>query len=380
MKRLIPLIAAVLLLLASCTAMPSPHADGALDPDTGITLAVQYPIIDKSCETLRILIENGSNAAAQFGTEWSLEKRVGSTWRVVPFRANVGFESILHSVEPGGSSPRTIRFAHHMGSLTDGEYRIVLEISGAYYTAPFSVGASAITADTPHGFAPLDTLPDDYTTDDAAADGCVVIRHGEMTDGSAALAEFLRWKGSAQLRIASLTIEGDVVLHDIVSDGNCFIYTRDASRDAWGGELFRGWYANLLTDGCALYLSNHGVIDDAARYVCEIPEEIAETVRSFTPLELAAWSPDGICSAFLNGERMWINARSTSYIFTPSYAKNVFELIWTSDTTLLIIGRDGGKYVYEYRHIPEDGMDEYLSHTVSDTAPRWHDGELILPR
>ena len=48
MKRLIPLIAAVLLLLASCAAMPSPHADGALDPDTGIPQAVQYPIIDNS--------------------------------------------------------------------------------------------------------------------------------------------------------------------------------------------------------------------------------------------------------------------------------------------------------------------------------------------
>ncbi|MBQ2708256.1 MAG: hypothetical protein IJF67_08315, partial [Clostridia bacterium] len=102
MKIRLFLVFMLLPILASCAAMPSPHADGALDPDTGITLAVQYPIIDKSCETLRILIENGSDAAAQFGTEWSLEKRVGSTWRVVPFRANVGFESILHSVEPGG--------------------------------------------------------------------------------------------------------------------------------------------------------------------------------------------------------------------------------------------------------------------------------------
>lgn len=380
MKIRLFLVFMLLPILASCAARPSPHADGALDPDTGITLAVQYPTIDKSCETLRIAITNNSEESAEFGAAWSLERRTGDGWQVVPFRENVGFEAILYMLLPDGEQIRTIHFASLAKKLTDGEYRAVFEISDAYYSAPFSVGASAITADTPHGFAPLDMLPDDYTTDDAAADGCVVIRHGEMTDGSAALAEFLRWKGSAQLRIASLTFEGDVVLHDIVSDGNCFIYTRDASRDAWGGELFRGWYANLLTDGRALYLSNHGVIDDAARYVCEVPEEIAETVRSFTPLELAAWSPDGICSAFLNGERMWVNARSTSYIFTPSYAKNVFELIWTSDTTLLVIGRDGGKYVYEYRHIPEDGMDEYLSHTVSDTAPRWYDGELILPR
>lgn len=381
MKIRLFLVFMLLPILASCAARPSPHADGALDPDTGITLAVQYPIIDKSCETLRVAITNNSDKSAEFGAAWSLERRTDDGWQVVPFRENVGFEAILYMLLPGGEQIRTIHFASLAKKLTDGEYRAVFEISDAYYSAPFTVGPSNITVKTPHGFAPIDSLPDEYSLADAAADGCVCIEHGELIAGADRFAEFLRWKGGAQLRIASLTFEGDVVLTDIVSDGDQFVYTRDASRDAWGGELFRGWYANLLTDGTALYLSNHGTIDDAARYVCEIPAEIAAKVREFTTYTLAAWSPDGTRAAFMRDGRAWVSLPGAGYVITPKYAKDLCELCWTADDTLLVIGRDEKNYVYEYLHIPAgNGMEEYISHFVSDTAPRWYDGELILPK
>ena len=376
MKRFLVLLT-VMLLFAGC-AVPSPIDDAALNPDTGIRMYTQFEVIDDSAKTLQMMIENNSGASVSFGTEWTLEKRSGSGWKQLPFKPDVGFESILIGIADGGDAARMCHLSLIQSRLTDGEYRIVKEIGGHPYAAFFTVGDSSVTADAPYGFAPLASMPDTYSIDDAAADGCLVIRHGEQS-GEDALTKFIAWP-RGQLRIASLTFEGDVILADVIADGERYEYIRDNTRDAWADStIVRSFYANLLTDGESLWLSNRAKLDESAVYLCAAPKEICEAAAALPRAILASWSPDGSASVELaEDDRLLIRSSTCGMVHTLAEDVTITDFLWQDDKTLLAVAELGERYYYEFIRV--DGNDiSRLSHTISAHRPEWHDGELVIP-
>ena len=191
------------LLLSTIPGPRSPYDASLLNP-TGVTLRTQHAIYDDSCNYVLIYAENESDESLRYGTEWELEKLVRGVWRTVEPDINVSFTDLAIPLDAGSTNAFVCNLFAYADSLTDGEYRIVKDISGAYYTAEFLIGESPITVDTPHGFAPLEAIPKDYTSEAALADSCIVIT-ADGIGNEAVLMEFLafanvpRWRG--QLRV-----------------------------------------------------------------------------------------------------------------------------------------------------------------------------------
>ena len=140
-----------------------------MNGDSDIIVSVEFPVYDKSCEYVTLLIENKGDKSIQFGDDWSLEKKVLGSWMNVPFRENVGFNSILRILEPGKTFAASCYLTIFNGDIGNGEYRIIKKIDTITYSAEFQIGESQITEKSPFGYTPVNFMG--YDLEDAVGEG-----------------------------------------------------------------------------------------------------------------------------------------------------------------------------------------------------------------
>ena len=374
---------------------------------SNIVLSTQYPVYGNDCEYIVVIVENSTDENVMLGLYCMLEKKVGDEWMFVR-HASGGTDDVGFYCEPDNSFSTLCYLSSLDYDLDDGEYRIVKQVDGFWYAAEFTVGDSEITAESPHGFAPIDVLPADYTLDDAASDGCVCVTaggdviNGEKLDEFFEYAEQDYWRG--QLRIAHTTIEGDLILTDVIREERDRIdIVRDTTRDAYDiGKISTSYYSFFHNTGENIYVSSYFDLADDPEpfYLISCPDNSAapEIVGSYYDafydgeFSIQSWSPDGQIYAYCrsdNSERpakfsVASTGSSRGYPLGDSLPEHtrIIELKWQDANTIMAMAElpDDG-YYYEFVHIdtPEELNMERVSYTYSRYKYQIRDDMIIIP-
>ena len=393
-------ILSVLLLLTSCIwpQMPIPDNRTEFNPDSNIVMRTVYPVYDSECEKIHITIENCSDEKIEFGSPWYLQRQYGKRWyRVYPDEGVLYFTDILYYLMPGTKRYDSCFMNTYRNSMKKGHYRIVKEINGEWYTAEFEIGDSPITNGTPHGFLPLDQLPADYTPEQAAADGAVVLRQGEIIGGEHMTAFFADWDCygfSGQLRVMSETEDG-WLLTDLI-DGEPLItcITRSLRADGVQTVSTRYFGYDHQNNG-VLYLSNRrdftntdGCVPLFGGYA--LPQEITDALQSDQHTEdgplIRAWSPDGkICASVGYQGGLSFSASGWGTVWGGEHAgKTILDLVWQDANTLMVMAEGGepGLYLYEFFHVEAENWKTIrtISYTYSTHSyVNDEEGNILIP-
>lgn len=218
---------------------------------------------DPSVDRIWFTVENLSGGMMVTGMEYSLETLGDNgSWYQVPFREDVGWESILLGVQDG----RKQAFSCWMPMFdydfsNGGTYRIVKTIGEEICAGEFKLVEGAdISAETPYGYAPLEELPEDYSPirimdgpDEIDLDAGVIF-DGEGAYGVEQVAAFLEKNGlgiPCQLRTFQDYGEGAVMTIDVIFENGSYLW-RMRQENAVTEQRF----AYIVTDGSAIYLAN----------------------------------------------------------------------------------------------------------------------------
>ena len=414
-KRFLLLI--TIWMFLSLTACGNSMQEKDLNPNTGIKLQAVYPVYDESCEYISYKLENGSADSIEFGSYFQIERQVGRRWVAVKADMPIGFTDILYIAMPGTVRYETCYLGAYRSAIKAGRYRIVREINGDWYTAEFEIGESPITAQTPHGFVPLQDLPDAYTPEQAAADGVVIIRENEIVNAEAMSAFFSEWTHlgfRGQLRVMHET-GGGWVLTDLIlgdsRDTNFRVTLRtDDRRPEVSGAVQTSYYSffHLEEDNC-LWLSNYrdfethketdqlpdqGIVLYAYHGSVELfggtqlPEQITSLIddtynKEMTP-RMIVWSPDGKIKASASQEdELWLSTEGWGTVWGGEHSgMPIVDLRWQDANTLMVAAEsdESGIYLYEFFHIDAEDMKSirtisytYSSHSyITDEEGRIH--------
>ena len=372
--------------------------------ESDVILRTQYPVYDPSCEYVQVIIDNYTDEQVRYGEHWKIDQRLDGEWQPVEFE-NYGFNDIGLGADAHSGNAYSCRLSMLASELEEGEYRILKEIDGEVYAAEFRVGDSPVTAESPHGFVPLEQLPADYTSSDAADDGAVVVsQDGSITNGDK-LAEFFRyaelyyWLG--QLRVAHEQTDGSLILIDVIrSRPERIDIVTDTTRGADGDITSRYFRFFHGKDG-QIYAANFVDFEyDLEPFlIIDCPNE-TETLellsdyhtgvfaREFT---IYSWSPDGniraayrpkadypIILSFNNGD----DGGSCKVMGGEVDGSELIDIRWRDASTCIAIGElpDGG-YYYEYIQIDADDLDSTAVESFAYSSERYtlEDGEVVIP-
>lgn len=375
---------------------------------SNIVLSTQYPVYGNDCEYIVVIVENSTDENVMLGLYCMLEKKVGDEWMFVR-HASGGTDDVGFYCEPDNSFSTICYLSSLDYDLEDGEYRIVKQVDGFWYAAEFTVGDSEITSETPHGFAPLEKLPADYTLDDAASDGCVCVTAGGDVINGEKLDEFFEyaeqdfWRG--QLRIAYTTIEGDLILTDVIREERDRIdIVRDTTRDAYDiGKIQTSYYRYFRLDGSSVYLTNFYELsgDPEPFYLISLPEgsSAPELIRSYythpttTYFAIYSWSPgadirvcwqDNEYMSDPNHLNISTDGWSRSYKLKnelPADSK-IIDIRWQDEATCMVAARlPDDSYYYEFISVSSDDSKKFecLSYTYSRYKYQIRDDMIIIP-
>lgn len=374
------------------------------EPSVGeISVHTQFPVYDKSCEYVTLVIENNSGEMTEFGRPWELEKKVLGQWSAVPFE-QIAFTSEAICLMSGGTWAQKCSLTHFIGSVGDGEYRIVKKIGGGMYYAEFEIGQSVITAETPFGHEKLENLSLDP---DVIPVGNAVMMEDGTLQNAGELAEFLNaWYTSGmryQMRSAYRGDEGQVVLEDVTILADDKILWQCDTRRAPNGRISQKYYSNIVTDGARLYLSdwNEYKGDGSERVLLnftlpeDAAEEAADTVKNTGSREttLSRWSKDGVHNAIIvrneigvthhyedGGQMGKMISVTTDNLDNPQRMQYV-DLQWADDANLMVMvltnpGSQSPWYYYEFINTE---MEFTLSYTTSSHRYRWVNDHIEIP-
>ena len=374
-KRLFWLITIWMLFSLTACAMSAQgqYSEKDLNPDTGITLQAVYPVYDKSCEYISYKLANSSADTIEFGSYFRIERQVGKRWVAVRADTPVGFTDILYFAMPGTIRYETCYLNAYRSAIKPGRYRIVREINGDWYTAEFEIGDSPITAQTPHGFVPLQDVPDEYSPEQAAADGVVVLRKDGIDNSEVMSAFFSAWTQAGfrgQLRVMSETDSGwiltDLILGDTRNTSFRITLRTDDRRKEALGAVQTSYYSFFRIEDNCLWLSNyrdfetqHEKADRLLEQLIKpsvyyrgsvemfggipLPQQIAELINdtrdSETTPRVTVWSPDGQISASIGNEGwLWLNTDGWGTVWSGTWGdREVLDLAWKYDDTLVIV-------------------------------------------
>lgn len=372
--------------------------------ESDVILRTQYPVYDPSCEYVQVIIDNYTDEQVRYGEHWKIDQRLDGEWQPVEFE-NYGFNDIGLGADAHSGNAYSCSLSMLASELEEGEYRILKEIDGEVYAAEFRVGDSPVTAESPHGFVPLDKLPDDYTLGDAAADGAVIVsQDGSITNGDK-LTEFFRyaelyyWLG--QLRIAQEQADGSLILIDVIrSRPERIDIITDTTRSADGGIKARYFRFFHGKDG-SIYAANFVDFeyDPEPFLIIDCPNE-TETLellsdyhtgvfaREFT---IYSWSPDGniraayrpkadypIILSFNNGD----DGGRCKVMGGEVDGSELVDIRWRdAETCIAIVELSGGGYYYEYIQIDADDLDSTAVESFAYSSERYtlEDGEVVIP-
>lgn len=307
-----------LLVLAGCGEQETDAGEPPAEQETSsgsfsLELDTEWDVYDPSAEEIWcILSYEGEGDPLEFGAEYRLEVQTDSGWEQVPFVEGTGWDSVLYTLHVGESWAFPCVLSLFDYSFTDGTYRVVKEIGDQTLTAEFTLTeGAAISAETPYGFGPMEDLPEDWDTAEAAASGAVVFTEAGMENADAA--ETFLQKVSlgipSQLRTLQNYYESWPMLIDVIYENDSFRW-----RMRTGGEITEKRFSYIVTDGTDVYLSNGADWDSTEQYDSDkafllpsgsggdlVPaaQELMADQTAGSTIRYRIWSADGVWDASL---------------------------------------------------------------------------------
>ena len=279
------------------------------------TLTAERDAYDPSVETVWcVLSYEGEGEPLEYGASYWLDVREeDGTWTQVPLAENTGWDAVLYTLPSGEKQvfPCSLSMFDYDFS-GGGTFRVVKEIGDQTLTAEFTLTeGAAISAETPYGFGPIEDLPEDWDTADAAASGAVVFTEAGMENADAA--ETFLQKVSlgipSQLRTLQNYYESWPMLIDVIYENDSFRW-----RMRTGGEITEKRFSYVVTDGTDVYLSNGADWDSTERYDSDkafllpsgsggdlVPaaQELMADQTAGSTVRYRIWSADGVWDASL---------------------------------------------------------------------------------
>ena len=282
------------------------------------TLTAERDAYDPSVETVWcVLSYEGEGEPLEYGASYWLDVReADGSWTQVPLAENAGWDAMLYTLPSGEKQafPCILSLFDYDFS-GGGTFRVVKEIGDQTLTAEFTLtDGAAISAETPYGFGPMEDLPEDWDTAEAAAIGAVVFTEAgvENSDAAETFLQKVSLGIPSQLRTLQNYYESWPMLIDVIYENDSFRW-----RMRTGGELTEKRFSYIVTDGTDLYLSNGADWDAGERYgdkrVFLVPpmagEKWVSDVESMEADRLAEntaryslWSDDGVWNVRLTEE------------------------------------------------------------------------------
>lgn len=386
-----------LLLLAGCGAeqrdeMVSWPEQNGLEPfkaeveaQEGLTLSAEWEAYDPSIEAIWFTLENNSGVEVSMGAEYSLERwlegdSVPSDWYQVPLVENAGWITISYNLAPGEKFAQACNLSMFDYDFSDGgRFRVVKTVGDQPLTAEFTLTeGAAISAETPYGFGPMEDLPEDWDTAEAAASGAVVFTEAGMENADAA--ETFLQKVSlgipSQLRTLQNYYESWPMLIDVIYENDSFRW-----RMRTGGEITEKRFSYIVTDGTDVYLSNGADWDSTERYDSDkafllpsgsggdlVPaaQELMADQTAGSTVRYRIWSADGVWDASLTEtptefgvgwQRPGEGSSGSLYDLGDWYdeAPAITDIAWQADGTLCLTCEtaEGGVQTFDFD--PETG-------------------------
>lgn len=371
-----------LLLLAGCggegteSAGDSQETPEAASGSFSLGMATQWKEYDPSVEEVWcVLSSEGEGAPLEFGSEYRLEVLEDGTWVNVPFRENVGWDSILYTLPVGETWAFPCNLTLFDFEFSEGTYRVVKEIGGLPCEAEFTLreGAS-ISAERPYGFTPLEDLPPDGELTEAdLGDAALFTDAGE--ENRQAAERFQEWVAlglPCQLRTVQAYHESWPMIIDVIHEvgggagGGSFLW-----RMRTGGAVTEQRFSYLVTDGTEVYLSNGADWESTEQYdsdratlvpsgfggpLVDLAEELTADRLAGNITRYRITSQDGVWTASLTGEeptafsvswwRPGQGGASSGYDLQDwdGLETSIDRMTWREDNTLYLIcgTSDGG--------------------------------------
>lgn len=231
------------------------------------TLTAERDAYDPSVETVWcVLSYEGEGEPLEYGASYWLDVREeDGTWTQVPLAENTGWDAVLYTLPSGEKQafPCSLSMFDYDFS-GGGTFRVVKEIGDQTLTAEFTLTeGAAISAETPYGFGPMEDLPEDWDTAEAAAIGAVVFTEAgvENSDAAETFLQKVSLGIPSQLRTLQNYYESWPMLIDVIYENDSFRW-----RMRTGGELTEKRFSYIVTDGTDVYLSNGADWDSTERY------------------------------------------------------------------------------------------------------------------
>lgn len=374
-----------LLVLAGCGEQETDAGEPPAEQETSsgsfsLELDTEWDVYDPSAEEIWcILSYEGEGDPLEFGAEYRLEVQTDSGWEQVPFVEGTGWDSVLYTLHVGESWAFPCVLSLFDYSFTDGTYRVVKEIGDQTLTAEFTLTeGAAISAETPYGFGPMENLPEDWDTAEAAASGAVVFTEAGMENADAA--ETFLQKVSlgipSQLRTLQNYYESWPMLIDVIYENDSFRW-----RMRTGGEITEKRFSYIVTDGTDVYLSNGADWDSTERYDSDkafllpsgsggdlVPaaQELMADQTAGSTVRYRIWSADGVWDASLTEtptefgvgwQRPGEGSSGSLYDLGDWYdeAPAITDIAWQADGTLCLTCEtaEGGVQTFDFD--PETG-------------------------
>ena len=374
-----------LLVLAGCGEQETDAGEPPAEQETSsgsfsLELDTEWDVYDPSAEEIWcILSYEGEGDPLEFGAEYRLEVQTDSGWEQVPFVEGTGWDSVLYTLHVGESWAFPCVLSLFDYSFTDGTYRVVKEIGDQTLTAEFTLTeGAAISAETPYGFGPMEDLPEDWDTAEAAASGAVVFTEAGMENADAA--ETFLQKVSlgipSQLRTLQNYYESWPMLIDVIYENDSFRW-----RMRTGGEITEKRFSYVVTDGTDVYLSNGADWDSTERYDSDkafllpsgsggdlVPraQELMADQTAGSTVRYRIWSADGVWDASLTEtptefgvgwQRPGEGSSGSLYDLGDWYdeAPAITDIAWQADGTLRLTCRLEAGGVQTFDFDPENG-------------------------
>lgn len=333
MKRLLSVICLLTLLLSGCGVGEDLPAEGTADakeppadqetviPESsaapeistsgaGLLLEMEHAVYHPSVPRYTYFVRNGTEEPVEFGSGYTIQRRTAEGWEDLPWMKNASFTTIAYVLQPGGTMALECGFGLYEEEPKAGTYRLVKRVGGQTLYAVFELGDSPYTAETPHGFSPLEKLALDYSA--ATASKNDVVFTGDGVKNLEAVETFLFKSGlgaACQLRTVQDYGENTTMVIDVIYENDHFLWRM------WSdGYVTEKRFSYIVTDGADLYLSNGADWDSTQAYNSDkaflVPEGSASwlvpTVEEMTVGRLMsnvtrykAWSADGFWCAGL---------------------------------------------------------------------------------
>ena len=374
-----------LLVLAGCGEQETDAGEPPAEQETSsgsfsLELDTEWDVYDPSAEEIWcILSYEGEGDPLEFGAEYRLEVQTDSGWEQVPFVEGTGWDSVLYTLHVGESWAFPCVLSLFDYSFTDGTYRVVKEIGDQTLTAEFTLTeGAAISAETPYGFGPMEDLPENWDTAEAAASGAVVFTEAGMENADAA--ETFLQKVSlgipSQLRTLQNYYESWPMLIDVIYENDSFRW-----RMRTGGEITEKRFSYIVTDGTDVYLSNGADWDSTERYDSDkafllpsgsgsalVPraQELMADQTAGSTVRYRIWSADGVWDASLTEtptefgvgwQRPGEGSSGSLYDLGDWYdeAPAITDIAWQADGTLRLTCRLEAGGVQTFDFDPETG-------------------------